>query len=50
MCSLVPVALFAGCKVSLNLGDLQWFCMLFSVNERIAVGISMRAAFYLFVV
>ena len=38
------------CKVSLNIGDLQWFCLRFSANERIAVGISPRAAFYLFVV
>ena len=37
-------------KLSLNLGDLQWFCLLFSTNERIAVGISLRTAFYLLVV
>ena len=37
-------------KVSLNIGSLQWFCLLFSANERTAVGISLRAAFYLFVV
>ena len=37
-------------KVSLNLGDLWWFCLLFSADERIAVGSSSRAAFYLFVV
>ena len=38
-------------KVSLNIGELRWFCLLFSANERIAVGIvgnSSRA--YLFVV
>ena len=34
-------------KVSLNLGDLRWFCLLSSMNERIAVGVSPRAAFYL---
>ena len=37
-------------KVSLNIGSLRWFCLLFSTNERIAVGISSRAAVYLFVV
>ena len=37
-------------KVSLNIGDLRWFCLLFSANERFAVGISARAAFNLFVV
>ena len=37
-------------KVSLNIGDLRWFCLLFSANERFAVGISSRAAFYLFAV
>ena len=37
-------------KVSLNIGDLRWFCLLFSANERFAVGISSRAAFNLFVV
>ena len=26
-------------KVSLNLGELWWFCLLFSANKRIAVGI-----------
>ena len=36
------------CKVSLNLGDLRWFCLFFSTNERTAVGISLGAAFYLF--
>ena len=35
---------------SLNIGELRWFCLLFSANERIAVGNSSRAAFYLFVV
>ena len=34
-------------KVSLNLGDLRWFCLLSSANERIAVGVSWNAAFYL---
>ena len=40
------------CKVhvSLNIGNLRWFCLLFSANKHIAVGISSRAAFYLFVV
>ena len=38
------------CKASLNTGSLRWFFLLFSANERIAVGISSRAAFYLFVV
>ena len=38
------------CKVSLNIGDLGWLCLLFSANERFAVGISSRAAFNLFVV
>ena len=37
-------------KVSLNIGELRCFCLLFSANERIAVGNSSRAAFYLFVV
>ena len=37
-------------KVSLNIGELRWFCLLFSANKRIAVGNSSRAAFYLFVV
>ena len=37
-------------KVSLNIGDLRWFCLLFSLNERFAVGISSRTAFNLFVV
>ena len=37
-------------KASLNIGELRWFCLLFSANERIAVGNSSRAAFYLFVV
>ena len=37
------------CKVSLNIGQLRGFCLLFSANERIAVGNSSRAAFYLFV-
>ena len=37
-------------KVSLNIGDLRWFCLLFSANERFAVGISSRAACNLFVV
>ena len=37
-------------KVSLNIGELRWFCMLFSANKRIAVGNSSRDAFYLFVV
>ena len=53
MRSLVPVALFTSAenrKVSLNIGDLRWFCLLFSANERFAVGISSRAAFNLFVV
>ena len=27
-------------KVSLNIGDLRWFCLPFSANERFAVGIS----------
>ena len=49
MRSLVPVARKRH-KVSLNIGSLRWFCLLFSANERIAVGISLRAAFYLFVV
>ena len=52
------VALFRLCslparksrKVSLNIGDLRWFCLLFSANERFAVGISSRPAFNLFVV
>ena len=38
------------CKVTLNLGELRLFCLLFSTNEHIAVGNSSRAAFYLFVV
>ena len=53
MRSLVPAALVTArkrCKVSLNLGNLLWFCLLFSANECIAVGISSRAAFYLFAV
>ena len=33
-------------KVNLNLGHLQWFCLLFSTNKCTAVGISSRAAFY----
>ena len=37
-------------KVSLNISDLRWFCLLFSANERFAVGISLKAAFNLFVV
>ena len=37
-------------KVSLNIGDLRCFCLLFSAKERFAVGISSRAAFNLFVV
>ena len=37
-------------KVSLNIGDLRWFCLLFSAKESFAVGISSRAAFNLFVV
>ena len=37
-------------KVSLNIGDLRCFCLLFSTTERFAVGISSRAAFNLFVV
>ena len=37
-------------KVSLNIGSLRWFWLLFSLNKHIAVGISSRAAFYLFVV
>ena len=36
--------------ISLNLGDLQWFCLFFSSNERISVRISPRATFYLFAV
>ena len=37
-------------KVSQNISNLRWYWLLFSMNERIAVGISSRAAFYLFVV
>ena len=53
MRNLVPVALLPARKrrkVSLNIGDLPWFCLLFSANEHFAVGISSRAAFNLFVV
>ena len=32
-------------KVRLNLGDLRWFCLLFSMNKRIAGSIPSRAAF-----
>ena len=37
-------------KVSQNIGSLRCRWLLFSANERIAVGISSRAAFYLLVV
>ena len=53
MRSVVPVALFTSAEKtqkSLNIGDLRWFCLLFSANERFAIGISSRAAFNLFVV
>ena len=53
MRSLVPAALFTSAEktqVSLNIGNLRWFCLLFSANERFAVGISLRAALNLFVV
>ena len=53
MCSLVPVVLFTSAEKTQSkskLGDLRWFYLLFSANERFAVGISSRAAFNLFVV
>ena len=55
MRSLVPVALFTSTEKTqskFKFRRLRWFCLLFSANERTctAVGISMRAAFYLFFV
>ena len=40
MRSLVPVALFTSAenrKVSLNIGDLRWFCLLFSAYVLLLV-------------
>ena len=50
MRSLFPVALFTSVEKTQSIGDLRWFCLLFSANERFAIGISSRTAFNLFVV
>ena len=53
MSSLVPVALFTTMEKTQSKSKYRQFamvCLLFSANEHIAVGISSRAAFYLFVV
>ena len=53
MRSLVPVALFTSAEKTQSKSKYRRFamdCLLFSANERFAVGISSRAAFNLFVV
>ena len=53
MRSLVPVALFTSVEKTQSKSKYRRFAMfllVFSENERFAVGISSRAAFYLFVV
>ena len=53
MRSLVSVALFTSVEKTQNKSKYRRFAMfllVFSENERFAVGISSRAAFYLFVV
>ena len=53
MGTLVPVALFTSTEKTQSKSKFRLFamvCLLFSVNEHIAVGISSRTAFCLFVV